>query len=222
MKWKMCLSSALLIFLVVTETIVPAWASEFRLSEGTEKQVCRHVVDALKKSKDLIPAGPEAFIGRWNWMKGSFYWTSPSVDGNQPALFAYYDVDNDGEQETVLRQSWMLGSHENIALFIFRKKDKDFTTHPRLTADELRNAPQIASGTDWPYSKYGLYYLLTAPLVHEGVSYLVIMDELFGRKGHPDRNLIVAKYAGVPISSTNRTDKLTVVCKIESSKPFIP
>lgn len=197
--------------------------AEFRVTKGKEIGVCSFAVKALRKA-DLFPVQPEALFGKWDWQKGSYHWLSGTMNGQLRTLFSQYDIDNDGAEETIMRQSWMRRSHENIALFIFEPGVIDFTKNPRLTYEQLKETPRVASDARLPYRKYGLAFLDIAPLVHDAVNYVAIMDELFGRQGFWDRKLVVAKYTGVAIdpNAENRTDKLDIVCEITPVRPFLP
>lgn len=218
---KATIPISVLLMLIAVSGTTPA--AEYRVLEGKEKDVCVFVVERLQKSEDRISAGPENFIGQWNWEKGSYYWMSPTISQELPTLYAHYDIDNDGVKEVILRSSAMLRSHENIVIYIFKPGTIDLTKSPRLTPEILAKTPQIHSDASWPYSKHGLYYLLISPLTYRGVNYVVLMDELFGHMGYVDRKLVVARYAGTPIDpDKNLTDRLDIICKIEPIKPFIP
>ncbi len=198
--------------------------AEFRVVKGKDVEVCSFAVKVLREAEDLFPVRLEALFGKWDWQERSYHWVSATMNGQFGGLFAQYDIDNDGTDETILRRSWMRQSHENIALFIFESGTIDFRKDPRLTYDQLKEIPRVASDASLPYWKHGLVFLKTAPFVHDSENYLVIMDELFGRAGFSTRKLVVAKYAGVAIEGTteNRTDRLNIVCEIVPVRPFLP
>jgi hypothetical protein len=204
----------------------------FQVARGKGSSVCSLVLDRLEAcvAADRGPSyqavawcRPAALVGDWKWQKGSYHWVSSTMDEVVPALFSTYDIDNDGEEEIVLYQSWTLRSQDNTALFLFRRGSIDFSMNPRLTVEELNRQPRIASGPPWPYGNHGLYALDIAPLVHNRIAHLVLMDGQFARKGYWDRRLVVAKYKGIEASGT---DQLDVVCSIrpkpqrnETAKP---
>lgn len=202
---------------------------KFRLVNGEGKDVCVFVVEKMEKAdkvENLLFHGPAAIFGDWKWEKGSF--RMGTSDAKSPTSFAYYDIDNDGEEEILNPVSGTYGSHTNIGLFIFEKNSIDFTKNPQLTTDLLQKKPAVVSDPGWPYREHGIYFIMPAPLVHEGIKYLILMDELFGRKGYPDRKLIVTKYTGIAKSSGAKkdagreTDQLEIICKIEPLQSILP
>ena len=195
--------------------------SVFHLAINKHASLCSFVFERLRTCvagnrdpsyESIVGCTPEKLVGGWAWDKGSYHWVSPTMDRQLPALFTRYDIDNDGQDDILLYQSYTLRSSDNTALFIFDSRSIDFKTNPRLTLNDLNKQPRIASDVTWPYSHLGLYSLMTAPLAYQGTNYVLLMDELFGRRAHPDRTFVAAKYTGVEVHGT---DKLDILCSIQ-------
>jgi hypothetical protein len=208
------------IFLYLAALVAQA-DTVLQLALNKQQSLCSFVLNRLERCiadnrggryEPIAMCSPRKLVGDWKREEGSYHWVSPTMNQKVPAQFARYDIDNDGEDEIILFGSFSIRSSYNEALFIFKRGSIDFTLNPQLTLSDLNKQPRIASDTAWPYSDHGLLSLVTAPLVHQGTHYVVLMDELFARRAHPDRRFVVAKYTGVEVHGT---DKLDILCSIQ-------
>lgn len=211
--------------IVLIASIDFAHARDFHLVKGKQEKVCQHVLQRLNAAEahkeELLFYLPKLFP-KPELQEGYYYFKNENEKGKakRPVGFAELDIDNDGNDETLVFPSGSvsLRGQDGEQLFVFKKGEVDFLKNsPEFTYEQYINIKGIRSFIPWPYANHNLFLVRIGFITFDKVNYIAIWDVWF-----PDsvmaRALIIANYINSPLQKIDKnqwtTDKLDVVCKI--------
>ncbi|MFL0805246.1 MAG: hypothetical protein K6L81_16150 [Agarilytica sp.] len=212
-----------------------AHGAEFSLEEGKDNSLCKTVLEnVIKKDeegnryyklKQVIPSDTEI---KWN---RSFYYLKNTAETTykpkQKIKISRVDIDNDGNLETLVLDSYMLRSQLGELLYIMEKGSEysDILSKGTILNEDRWSYKGLKSAPDWPYGDLGIYI----PQIHifsiKGKNLIAVKDLYFGsnrtERAFSGRTLILAEYSGGEIpfrEKKNSTIELNVFCRISSKE----
>ena len=208
-----------LIALLAMFTSQPTLASDAKLVIGKARNVCMQALAAARrKLKDPDHFSVALLSANIRWETKSFN----VLNGrNEPvhriASVASFDIDNDGQTETIWKESTSLWGESADYLTVF-EGDNHPNPDDAVPADDT-DWVGIRSFGNSPYERYGFTMGHLFLVSYAGRNYVLMEDVLFGRERRGV--ILVAEYRGRPkidkdYSSLNNTetDDINVVCKI--------
>lgn len=220
-KFRVFRFASLIALTVLVASIEFAHAREFRLAKGEQEKVCQHVLQRLNaaeaNNEELLFYLPKLFP-KPELREGYYYFKNEKGKAKRPVGFAELDIDNDGNDESLVFESSSYKMYDHDILLVFKKGEINFSgREPEFTYEQYINLNGVRSSLSHPYAKESLFGIKLGFLRYEKINYLAIWDVRF-----PDssmaRALIIANYINSPLQKSNKnewtTDKLDVVCKI--------
>lgn len=212
-KRVLCIASALVLGLLFTTN---APAVDVRLKKGASQKVCGFIFKGVKASlKTGLPVRFQ-FLPPLHWQNVSYTFKNIAgefhiIDGR----VADIDIDNDGNEESVLIESTSLRWQNMEFLFVFPKGKAPSSQSTVVASDELSKWKGIYSFIPWPYFDKDLFGIEIYPFVFDSVTYIVLMDVHFARG--MQRPLLVVKYRGRELvhEGDRLTDDFETVCRIQ-------
>ena len=160
------------IVLSLVLSIGSAHGAEFSLEEGSDNSLCKTVLENViqkdeegnryYKLEQVIPTDIEI---KWN---RSYYHLKNTADSTykpkQKISTSRVDIDNDGNLETLVLDSYMLRSQLGDLLYIMEKgvEYSDILSKGIVLNDARWDYKGLKSAPDWPYGDLGIY----SPQIH--------------------------------------------------------
>jgi hypothetical protein len=197
-----------------------SYAQNHVLEKGKSAEVCKRVLKEVNQTPTkYFDYRDHKLFNNLEWQKGSYSFINPNNGDKhtQGIKFTEFDINNDGTDELITKETTTLRFRDGEFLFVFDKGSFDFTKNPELRVEQVRQFRGIHSFIPWPYDQYGLGLVEVFPFRYKEVNYAGIVDIDFD-SGHG--RLIIATYTGISIqySEYANTDKLNVICQVKKRR----
>ncbi len=220
-------SIQLCIFILLNILILPlAHGVDFNLEIGKENSVCNTVLENVRNKErdgkayyDLKALIPTEEIYEWEESK---YYLKMNVDSKreskQKILLASIDIDNDGDIEKLVMDSYFLRSRQGDILYVFEESEfNEFWSQDSVLNNTRWGYNGLKSKPNWPYSDLKIFMPQIHIFKYGGKNMIAVKDIYFGRE--KDRAIILSEYSGGFIEyrkGKDSTIKLDVLCQIVS------
>lgn len=215
------------IFIISNILFLPlAYGVDFNLEIGKGNSVCNTVLENVKNKEhdgsayyDLKVLIPTEEIYEWEESK---YYLKMSVDSKhesmQEILLASVDIDNDGDIEKLVMDSYFLRSRQGDILYIFEELEfNEFWSKDYVLNNTRWGYNGLKSKPNWPYSDFKIFMPQIHIFKYGGKNMIAVKDIYFGSK--KERAIILSEYSGNYIEyrkGKDSTIKLDVLCQIVS------
>lgn len=214
-------------------SIGSANSAEFSIEDGKDSSLCKTVLenvvqkdkegDRYYKLKQVIPSDNEI-----NWNRSYYYLKSreeSTYKSKQKIKMSKVDIDNDGNLETLVLDSYMLRNQLGDLLYVIDKEAEysEILSKGTVLNDDRWKYKGLKSAPDWPYGDLGMYISQIHIFNVKGKNMIALKDLYFGsnktERSFSGRTLILAEYSRKEIlfrSEKISTMELNVICRISS------
>jgi len=191
-------------------------AADISIKEGAHQKVCKFVLKSVKTSLKVGRFVNFEFLPPLEWEDVSYTFKNTAGELHEiNGRVANIDINNDGNEETIMIEESSFKSNNVEFLFVFPKGKAPSSLSTVITLNERSKWDGIYSFIPWPYAEKNLAGILIYPFIYEGVTYIALKDVYFayGMK----RPLLVVKYRGRRLVHDGKmpTDDFETVCTIK-------
>lgn len=220
-------SIQLFIFILLNILFLPlAYGVDFNLEIGKETSVCKTVLENVRSKErdgkayyDLKALIPTEEI--YDWKESKYYLkmsANSKHESKQKILLASIDIDNDGDIEKLVIDSYFLRGRQGDILYVFEELDfNEFWSQDYVLNNTRWSYNGLKSKPNWPYSDFMIFMPQIYIFKYGGKNMIAVKDLYFGtEKG---RAIILSEYSGGYIEyrkGKDSTIKLDVLCQIVS------
>lgn len=174
---KIALVLILLVFPVVIFASSIVWADEYVLVMSKDDNVCQHMLGLY--NEDLRKYGEVKFdeheeFNRIKWEEKKYYTTFPDGKKHYPVypydlktnvLMTRFDINNDGKEEVVIKDTNSLSGRPSESLYYFKNEDSHYFNDEEVDVNIAYNKATGAVGTGG--FKSNVYRLKELPQISE-------------------------------------------------------